>query len=228
MVNAARIDRMLRSARHEQLLDEVLSNGRRLPLAARAILAQDGVVELAAHALALQRLVELTYSIPPGSLQLAQHLTQHLTQFTHADRPTHAIAAVLAVASLYDLASQALSTGTAPPPWLADALDRLYPQVAYDLFDLSMQTATRNPHLRGLIDTPLTSALLLWQIHPRPGLAAALQPVFNTADLAHAAVRLHLWRDHDAGRILALVGPLSAAQRAIKPASLAHPAMTAA
>ena len=139
VIHASRIDRLVRAGRFEQLLDEVLTNGRRLPIAARAMLLEGGesesrelaesgscvsgevslgVLEQASMGLALQRLVELTYVPHPLAVGLARRLLAGLSHRRRGGSTASggaltggALAArVMAIAGLVDLVDQCVHT----------------------------------------------------------------------------------------------------------------------
>lgn len=236
MIHASRIDRLVRAGRFEQLLDEVLTNGRRLPIAARAMLLDEpsvgaggsgdsrdesacvsaavslGVLEQASLGLALQRLVELTYVPHPLALGLARRLVAGLS---HRGRDGEALmggglaARVMAVAGLVDLVDQCVQTRevSGMEP-LGVEIDALIDELGCELSHAAAQSvATRGARGEGLVcGCALSTCLIVWQLRPRATLCASLQRFVNVAAILRTPQRLGLWRDGDCAAVLALAG----------------------
>ncbi|MBL0870878.1 MAG: hypothetical protein IBJ18_09915 [Phycisphaerales bacterium] len=246
MIHASRIDRLVRAGRFEQLLDEVLTNGRRLPIAARAMLLDDGarescesseagscvsaavslgVLEQASMGLALQRLVELTYVPHPLALGLARRLVAGLS---HRGRDGGGLkggalaARVMAVAGLVDLVDQCVQTrevsGMEP---LGVEIDALIDELGCELSHAAAQSvATRGARGEGLVcASTLSTCLIVWQLRPRATLCASLQRFVNVAAILRAPERLGLWRDGDCAAVLALAGGVMKESAAVNPAA---------
>lgn len=218
------------------MLDEVLTNGRRLPIAARAMLLDEpsvgaggsgdsrdesacvsaavslGVLEQASLGLALQRLVELTYVPHPLALGLARRLVAGLS---HRGRDGEALmggglaARVMAVAGLVDLVDQCVQTRevSGMEP-LGVEIDALIDELGCELSHAAAQSvATRGARGEGLVcGCALSTCLIVWQLRPRATLCASLQRFVNVAAILRTPQRLGLWRDGDCAAVLALAG----------------------
>lgn len=237
MIHAARIDRLVRAERFEQLLDEVLANGRALPMQARAMLTQPGADRLAAMGLALQRVVELSYLPTPSTINLAQRLLSELapmglaggsggtggtadsmaaavneadsgarTAATRADACGHRIAGLIALVGLEDVVHQAQSCGVELPPGMEAGVARVRERIAYGLFEAAAITACREPARRGLVGSDLESAMTVWQLAPRPALAAAIAHAVDLPVVQRAIQRHGVWKNRDCSQVLALAG----------------------
>jgi hypothetical protein len=234
MMNASRIDRLVRGDRLEQLLEEVLSNGRRLPLAARAVLHEPRALELASIGLALQRLVELTYTPQAGAVALAERLATGLHAAAAIDAAAERdsssglvaggalVARAIATCALDDLARQAEATGVELSASLRVARQESARASGAALFEAQSNHAAHYPRQRGLVSSPLISCILAWQLCGRTRLSAELQ-AFARADLLHRAIHdLRLGADRDCAGVLAIAGI-----EAIAPSTTAMPLATA-
>lgn len=163
MLTSTKIARLAASRRFGQILDEVSRNGRPLPPEARIHLALPDHAEIAALALATQRLLELG----PGAGQVDPCLFAQLMTATRRALDRHAAPGVLALAlgALADVAGhQACPRGTGsggggPADRGAEAAGVL----AKALRDhLSSEQAPS-----GLVGSLIDSALVFWQLGPR-------------------------------------------------------------
>lgn len=186
MLTPHRIDRLLAAARDGQLLDEVLANGRPLPLSARLLLSRPESQAVVAPALALIRRLELTPTLDQGGLALFQRVVQ-----VDADR-LDPLAAAATLAALRH-AEAALTHTLEPLPsgdpgatgGLSDAIDRARH---------TLEIAAGSDRARGgcgLLgageDGALLSALAVWLLSDAPGGVTADQTAGLRRALIHAA-----------------------------------------
>ncbi len=210
MMNAGRIDRLVRADRIEQLLEEVLSNGRRLPLAARAVLHEAGSLEMASVGLALQRLVELTYTPRAVSVSLAERLAAGLEDFEQdssgeiEDEGARLVARAIATCALDDLAGQAAGTGVELSAALRSARDAGVRGLGRALFEAQSVHAAHHPRRVGLVGTAIISCLVAWQLAGRAALTAELQHMARVDLLFRAIQTLNLGADRDCAGVLAI------------------------
>ncbi len=210
MMNASRIDRLVRADRLEQLLEEVLSNGRRLPLAARAVLHDGPALEMAAIGLALQRLVELTYTPQALSVSLAERLAALLGEDQN-DEPVNAaaggarlVARAIATCAIDDLARQAAGTGVELSATLRAARETGVRMLGRAVFEAQALTAARDARREGLVGSGLVSCLVAWQLAARASLTAELQCMARVDSLFRAIQTLNLGSDRDCAGVLAI------------------------
>jgi hypothetical protein len=213
MLTVSRISRLAALGRFDHLLDELIRNGRPLPVAARARLAEGRSAALTAVSLGAQRALELAYAPDSTLTGLLQQLVD-LTAVTlrdaealpAANRPGP-VALATAARALCDL----LDTGEARG-WalvrgeLGDRARDTLAGVAYALFVTQAGRAARVPREAGLVGDGLDSALVLWQLGGDDRLAGRLNPPLEISRLAEAADRAGLWRQPDCAAVLALVG----------------------
>jgi hypothetical protein len=106
MISLPRIARLAEAREFDRLLDEVVRNGRPLPLAIRLRLSDPEALPAAAVGFALQRVVQLTYKPTPLSAMLARMLVE----MQHEDGSFGpAGSTAIAVAALLSLADQVRS-----------------------------------------------------------------------------------------------------------------------
>lgn len=101
MISLPRLARLAESREFDRLLDEVIRNGRPLPLAIRLRLCDPEALPAAAVGLALQRVVQLTYKPTPLSAMLARMLVEMQHEdgsFGTAGSTAIAVAGLLALA----------------------------------------------------------------------------------------------------------------------------------
>ncbi len=224
MLHLAKLHRLAEQERHEVLLDEVLRNGRPLPLAARARLSEAGGVRLASLGFALQRGVELSYQPTPAIEALARLTVNALNELADpagpagrerpvaagAQGPCGAGAIAAALAGLADVLQQADSVGGSGvdlSPGLPGRIRAAIRAGAYALFEAQGRLAARSLPWRGLVGDPLDSSLVLWQLCARAELCGErglVSELVNWPELEQAVERLNLWRNPDCAALLNL------------------------
>ncbi len=157
MISLPRITRLAAAQRFDVLLDEVLANGRPLPLALRLRLASDPeTLPAIALALGLQRFLELTLGPTPQATALARALLDRRrpggSGFGDAAANAAALAALLAL-------REHGSGGFGSPDDLEVAIDEAREALRTTLHR-SPSTLTGRPLLSDELDT----CVVLWQL----------------------------------------------------------------
>lgn len=222
MISLRKLERLALARSFGPLRDAVLDNGRRLPVAARAMLSDASAAPLVAAALALQRTVELTYQPVLLSELIARHLIAATDEWlAHQAGPRGRPApgdaargpvaahprpddepasgdddrlafAGLALAAMDDLTRQARESGAALPDDVASGLQRLTPH----LLHVVLERAASLDAATLTLTQAMAAATLLWQCAGRPTLALEVAHVADTLRLRRALARSR-WR-HDA------------------------------
>jgi hypothetical protein len=117
MITLPRILKLAADAEHARLLEEILDNGRPLPLAARLRLSSDAGLPAAALSLALTRFVELTWAPTPQTLDLLDRLlacedARHAGWYATPAATAAAAAALLGVAAQRQRVADPLAPAT--------------------------------------------------------------------------------------------------------------------
>jgi hypothetical protein len=208
MLNLNTIERLATREQFQPLLDGVLENGRRLPLAARLLLSQESNLALAAGGMALQRVVELSYLPAPVAGQLARRLAGALLlagQLAGDRRPSPGATAV-AMAGLHDALDQAEATGAAMDDDLREVIEAGLEAGAYMLFEVASRSALLHPDRAGIVGSALDSALIAWQVGARPALARRLGGHLALPALKAQVEAQVAARDADVIAVMALAG----------------------
>jgi hypothetical protein len=204
MISLQRIQRLAEAQRHAALLDEVITNGRPLPLSARLILSRSAAEGISALALGLQRAVELSYLATPASFMLARRLcrvTLDALASTKVGPDLSPAALALALAAWADLREQADLAGQNLDTTLDREMAHAEQTAAYALFECQ-QRAIASQH--GVIATPVESALIIWQVGERPDLRERIAPSLDLALLRRSLGRAR--READVRAVLDLAG----------------------
>lgn len=203
MLQVTKLLRLVGNERHGQVIEEILRNGRPLPVAVRSRLAEPASARLASLGLAMQRVVELTYMPTAEAAHLAAAAVDawNEREGAHADVP--AAATAILVAGLADVLSQVESTSSDLPPGLPGRIRATIRAACYELAATQEGEAVRNPRQAGLVGGAIDSVVVLWQLAPREHALSGFKSP-NLDDLECAATRLELWRDPACGQVLAL------------------------
>lgn len=209
MISLPRITRLAAAHRFDTLLEDVLRNGRALPLVLRLRLAADpDTLPGTALALALQRFLELTLGPTPQAIDLARALLDRQCPGGSFGSVPATAAGVAALALLDDALAAA--------PGIDPIADALRPRIGAAIDDgvAALREARDNAPSTLLANRPLMgdeldTLIALWQLAPFPDLADALDLPLLLASLEDLGLR------HD--RALAPV--LDRAQAALMPAA---------
>ncbi len=184
MLTPRRIEMLVERGDHARLIEDVLANGRPLPLSARLRLCDPDWAEVVALGLASRRLAEFA-----GALDLAAEGPARRLCGLQRDNGSfgHAVPTAAAIAGLRPIVSEAATLRAdrpdnfAPAPLtpLALALDRAE-HALHCAFQVG--TAVRSP--AGAIG-PLDAALTCWLLADTPAGAGSLEP----AAVAAASLR---------------------------------------
>ncbi len=211
MINLPRIQALAERREFERLLEQVLRNGRPLPVQVRLRLSEPGAVATAGLSLALQRALELTYR-PTGTtvFLLSALLEEEHSEggFGHDEcgRPhTAATATALAAMLLFVRQLDALpnSRGT-PGAYTHDAALDARLRSAIDPAIHALYLAQQRPMCGARFQTPgsigdeVDSAIVLWQLALEPRVAAGV----DLEALASGAESRGLRHSRTAGAIL--------------------------
>lgn len=158
MLSQRRIERLVERGEHDRLLEEVLRNGRPLPLEARLHLTDPGALAPAALALALQRHLELTPAATPLAIDLADRLLE--MQDAHGAIGSTASTAA-AIAGLTRL-RETLAWSTNTDPMLSRRLDVAIDRALHAL--LAAQHRCAMADRPGYLGDDMETALALWQL----------------------------------------------------------------
>lgn len=186
MISLQRIQRLAEAQRHGALLDEVITNGRPLPLSARLILSRGNSEGISALALGLQRAVELSYLATPASFMLARRLcrvTLDALNSTKVGPDLSPASLALALAAWADLREQADLAGQTLDTTLNREMADAEQAAAYALFECQQRAIASTA---GMIATPVESALIIWQVAERPDLRDRIAPSLDVALLRRA------------------------------------------
>jgi hypothetical protein len=175
MLQVAKLLRLVENRRHGQVVDEVLRNGRPLPVAVRARLADAANVRLAALGLALQRTVELAYAPTADAETLAHEAvaawqTRAAGAVAGTGEPSAAAIAML-IAGLCDLLALAEASGGASggvgggggcdlAPGLSGRIRAVVREACYELSAAQAGSAVREPRNAGLVGDGLDSVVV--------------------------------------------------------------------
>ena len=209
MISLPRIVRLATAHRFDTLLEDVLRNGRALPLALRLRLSGDPeTLPAAALALGLQRFLELTLGPTPQAIDLARALLDR-------QRPGDSFGSVCATASAI-AALTLLDDTLAAAPGIDPIADALRPRLGQAIDegvaalrrvrDEAPSTLFAN---RPLMGDELDTLIALWQLAGHPNIADALDLPLLLASLEDLGLR------HDR----ALAPMLDRAQAALAPAT---------
>lgn len=162
MLSMPRLVRLAESGQFDRLLDEILRNGRPLPLAARLRLSSPGALAVSAISLALSRMTELTHRPTAGAQLLAEDLLA-----LQSDDGSFGSSAVTASAaeSILALLEQDRYVATGLKPELRENLEIARDRAMHALYaDREVSTATGTS---GLLGDALETALTLWRLGER-------------------------------------------------------------
>lgn len=212
MLTVDRIAKLISAQRWSTLLDELLRNGRPLPLLARARLHDSANEPLCALGLGLQRAVELAYAPSDALLLIADRLASALgttacalgASARDAAQPPSTVAIAVGARALADLLDGARERGwaIAHSPVGERAAGALA-HAAHQLHAAQVHTGASGRD-RGLVGDLLDSALVLWQLAGRGGAAARVDPPVDLRALDRALDRRGAWRDRDCAIVLEL------------------------
>lgn len=164
MISLPKLVRMASEAEHARMLDEVVRNGRPLPLAVRLRLEDGATLPAAALGLALTRVTELTYRPTDVACSLASLLLERRQSdgsFGSVAATAIAAAALLAVADQLD----SLPGGRAAGRYLDIALEHNIRSAVEGAMYALAQAQTLDDECRdGLIGDDIDSAICLWQL----------------------------------------------------------------
>lgn len=164
MISLPKLVRMASEGEHARMLDEVVRNGRPLPLAIRLRLEEGQTLPAAALGLALTRVTELTYRPSDVACTLAAMLIDCRRDdgsFGSVAATAIAAAALLAVADQID----ALPGGRASGVYIDIELERRIRHAAESaLYALAQAQRTDEAAGDGLIGDEIDSAIALWRL----------------------------------------------------------------
>ncbi|MEM7626196.1 MAG: hypothetical protein AAF333_11425 [Planctomycetota bacterium] len=170
MLSVSLLERALEARDHDRLLRDLADNGLTLPLSLRVSLGQS---ETAPLALALRRLVELTYSPTDLSRRLVERLLEAQnpdgTFVGSAERDRDPLATAAALAGLARVAREHPGAVTAE---LDQALDRGFAALA-ELQDCDGLFSA--PADRSVADRALTTAFIVSLLGDAPGFRGAVR-----------------------------------------------------
>ena len=174
MLTVKRVVQLIRTGRQAQAFDAVLANGRALPAEARARLARPSSLRMVAPALALQRVMELSYGPTPEAEELAATVVREVEMAAGygcglevaGGAVTGAVLAAWLAAASHAAADPTLTErAVAALRWLAGEIAA------------QQQRAAARPHTAapsGGMGDALDTSLVAWQLASSPGLAAAV------------------------------------------------------
>ncbi len=171
MLTMRRLERASSAGRFDQLLSDVLANGRSLPLAARLRLSESDGLPAAALGMAIRRLCEIARRPTPAVVQMADALLDR----QHENGGFGAIAATAAaVGGLLTLQSHDGAWPGAIGPELACRIELAIDRAMHHLF-AAQSRGSGVEETPGLLGDAMDSALVLWQLADEPRAAAALR-----------------------------------------------------
>lgn len=178
MLSMPRLVRLAESGQFDRLLDEILRNGRPLPLAARLRLSSPGSLAASAISLALSRMTELTHRPTAGAQFLADMLLA--LQGPDGSFGSPAVTAS-AVESLFALLEQDKFVAAGLPTDLRDTIEIARDRALHTLY-AERESSNASPHSAGLLGDALETALTLWRLGER----AAFDCVIGISGLRRA------------------------------------------
>jgi len=178
MLSMPRLVRLAESDQYDRLLEEVLRNGRPLPLAARLRLSAAGALAVSAISLALSRMTELTHRPTAGAQLLADKLLALQNDDGSFGSPAVTASAVEACIALLEQ-NKYVANGLAPE--FRDRLEIAAERALHSLY-LQREAANANQQARGLIGDALETALTLWRLGER----ALFEGVIGVSSLRRA------------------------------------------
>ncbi|MCB9838273.1 MAG: hypothetical protein H6813_02950 [Phycisphaeraceae bacterium] len=163
MLSMPRLVRLAESGQYDRLLEEVLRNGRPLPLAARLRLSNPGMIEASAISLALSRVTELTHRPTSGALDLALRLLDRQLDDGSFGSPAVTASAVEAIIALLEQ-DRFVIPGLEPD--LRDRLETARDRAFHALYS-AHEAGAANTRQSGLLVDALETALTLWRLGER-------------------------------------------------------------
>lgn len=165
MINLPKLVRMASEGEHERMLDEVIRNGRPLPLNVRLRLQDRETLPAAALGLALSRVTELTYR--PSDI--ACTLVVLLLERRHEDGSFGSVAATsIALAALHAMTDQidALSGGAVTGRYIDPSLERSVRSAASTALHalVQAQNGANDESGDGMLGDEIDSAIALWRL----------------------------------------------------------------
>lgn len=165
MISLPKLVRMASEGEYERMLDEVVRNGRPLPLAVRLRLEQSETLPAAALGLALTRITELTYRPSDVACTLAALLIERRAPdgaFGSVASTAIAAAALLAVSDQLDALPAGRGAGVYIDPRLEAAVRDSAQSALHAL--AQAQSDDAEDANDGLIGDDIDSAITLWRL----------------------------------------------------------------
>lgn len=182
MLSMPRLVRLAEQGQYDRLLDEILRNGRPLPLAARLRLSGPGAIAVSAISLALSRMTELTHRPTSGAQLLAGKLLGLQAMDGSFGSPAVTACAVESIVAILEQDRRLISgLDDAFRERLEEARDRA-------LHALYAEREANSAQSTGLLGDALETALTLWRLGER----AVFDSVIGIAGLRRALAE---WRD---------------------------------
>lgn len=178
MISIPKIIRLVAAGQDERLLDEVVRNGRSMPLAVRMRLSEPGVLPAAAAGLALQRVCELTYRPTEASIALMRRVLDR-QQLGAAEGSFGSVAGTaIALAGLLGVVHQfdALP-GSASPRFIDEQLESAVRSALEPAIESLARAQERGLFEggAGLIGDGIDSAIVVWQLGFEPRFTSAIR-----------------------------------------------------
>jgi len=162
MMTLSQVERWVEQEAHQVLLDAVVTNGRRVGLAARLRLSDPAGLAGASVGLALQRVLELSYAATPLTRRLAEVLLA-------CQQRDGGFGTVAATAS----AARALLELSRHPAGAAER-ECIEGAARWAIWNLFLQQSAGGER-DGLIGDGIDSAICLWQLGREPAFAGVVR-----------------------------------------------------
>lgn len=177
MLSMPRLVRLAETDQYDRLLDEILRNGRPLPLAARLRFSAPDTIAVSALSLALSRMTELTHRPTAGAQLLADKLLAIQSPDGSFGPPAVTASAAESMLALLEQ-DQYVAAGLGPE--LRDHIEIARDRAMHALHaERSTASAQGSP---GLLGDALETALTLWRLGGR----AVFDGVIGVASLKRA------------------------------------------
>lgn len=163
MLSMPRLVRLAETGQYDRLLDEVLRNGRPLPLEARLRMTSSGALAASAISLALSRMTELTHRPTTGAKLLAGKLLS--LQDPDGSFGSPAVTASV-TESLIALLEQNKFVATGLETEFRDRIVVARDRALHSLY-AERESAAAAPRSGGLLGDALETALVLWRLSER-------------------------------------------------------------
>lgn len=212
MISLPRMVKQAGEGQFDRILEDVLRNGRQIPLQARMRLEGADTLPAAALGLALQRVTELTYRPSDAALTLLERLLNR-------QRPTGSFGSIagtaVALAALHAALSQhdALPGARGSGRYMSRELEARAREAAAQATHFLVQSQDADAlddeeGPGGLIGEPIDTAIVLWQL----GLDTRFTRAVRFEALMRAVEERGLRHDRVTGALLQNIAPWGAAE----------------